>query len=258
MKILKVVIITFCCIVSLLFVNFIIDIQFKLSAPEFKITKQECMNETTCIYRHNQSIILHYNCFDEGIIRDGEIFMKEEQKYQKCEDKEVEEIEKIKKLPVIAIDYNTSMINAISIKIKDSQGLCAGRNIRTCEKKGNLIVCDMVCRGKIITGEHELKCEKDNETAICFYITIENISKVDLTEEFLQENCECIEYDGKCMNNYGFGYNSVDGYNCEIINTEYNLFGWKKSRVYDNIRMPPKEIWCSEYKCGDYKIEILK
>lgn len=88
------------------------------------------------------------------------------------------------------------------------------------------------------------------------------VLKEEITKEWLEnnENCECIKKEGKCSNEYWFGYNNYEGYNCELKKTSWNIFGFTRPKNRDKeFHVEPKELWCVEYKCFEnYTVGVKK
>jgi len=195
------------------------SINFK---EEYKITQEVCHNETYCVfsaisievpcYDYNNNLIVNTTC--KRIIEEElyEFYSEKDCEYlggnfiygeEVCEQKEVDEI-----------NYTLDVLERYPYIIKYWENLCITNYLMNKEE------CDSFPRFFNFTNKKE-----------------------DLSEYFIEENCECI----KCYYKKGI-FDIYDSYWRTL-----DMEGFDKNCLED------KNGECSEYKCfDDYKIEVLR
>ena len=181
--------------------------------PEFKIEKNECWNEPS------KNIIVEIDSFCEHVAKDSQSYEIDNYKTIKdsCKDNFYVLVKELDYLQII-IEYPFELIVETKKVCKQVEVVgmyFLGRYINNSQKCGELEVAER-------WNESTIRCMK-------------RISKQDLTIEWLDENCECLELTCKKGD-----YHALDDL----------CIGESGKRYKPNN--------CEKYKCGEYQVEVIK
>ena len=179
----------------------------QLSKPEFTITKEECWNKTTL-----ESMLdgtFGRQVFLETIIERQEIFFELTGEYYKYTEEEVRESRE----EFYSITFDKEICEQIEVDDDWTE-------IEVCEKSEfkNMSDKDILIMNCFVQDKYA--SHKENGIFCC-----RNKYKKDLSTEWLDENCECLDCEG---------VHELDKEQCELV----------------------EELSCLKYKCGEYYVEV--
>lgn len=243
----------FMVIPLILFLVFSFAYFYESSGDKFKITKEECRIESKFIYSHNiQMKEININISSGDFLEC--VFINEEENYKWCAVYKKVEKEVCEQIEVNEIEYNSLNYK----KLGECSKLINGTDLTL------VLSFEESTDIKKISSEEFTIYTKDCLDSEVY--PIKKLQKEDLTMNWIKENCECSKL--QCSGRFGRNIEGVEVTEEDYHKYNFNELFYKNKLVcgshhstndnYYEFYLENNPICGDEFKCGDYKVEVLK